>query len=588
MEETDRQGVPASEILSNGNLGAGCYKNLDQALGQDLASLKAERYPHLIHQKKGPGRLQDLAKFWGGGKINFAEPAGETSFKFLMEKKLEGGRKVVALARLEGGLEEGKESTAVYRMEKLIFQGPKGGCVNFLERIPKNIRVRMRVGQTTIPADASYDSRRFWYSDDSKEINIGQIKSFRDVASIWHEGGHVVYYQRLSKTEREWHHRARAVFDYAVKAFEGGRPSTVGKDYLVARWVVGQQERLASSWAVEDLNAVKDLLVIDPHLADKISGDLEGFLQTYDFFLMPDVAVSELAQKIPASKADLIYEHMETYRDIRYWLEEHGLDFGEEDVFGTSSGEYRVALNKNEDIEFTFTPNNFLAPRITGTIGVLGGIVNWYYFRNFQWRLKIKGEEIVGHFMPFAALSLHIPKTFIRNHDKRFLAAEKDLEKGLIETSLEKTPRKEAALKDIEWLKAIFLPIVPDIEELDPMTKAKRLMGGGELKPSAVDNSTDVTDAINPVRRRSNLCAKISARIIERVQLKGLSYDSSFDPETGRRIGGKWELLVMICEKGLRKLGLNQEIPDRFLTNDPKAEERKLIEMAARYFAESG
>lgn len=576
-------GETGAEIIQPGNspeiskseAKKGCYGSVDEALGQSLDGLRLGEFDrHLDPEITPPGTLKNLADFWGKSRIDISYP--ETGGqRVLIEKPLEDGRSVVAVIVPD-------EELATYKFEKLIFVGPEGKCVNFLERIPEEVRVKITVEEKEKPEDSiENNDDKFFFRPTTSEIYIGQINSFLKTAGVWHEGGHAVSDSMMSNEEKEGQNAARKVFKTFYRFFSSGEldktkgiEERIGMDYQTARFLIANEERLASLWAQQDLKELSEFLAIDYNLADQICDMHETFWQSYDEFLMPETGVSVLAKEIYGNNAELIEGHYDNYNMLRYWLEEHGVKPGDQVTFKLSDdGQYQAELTENGVMVFSFLPENVQNPQIIGSVAPFGSHISSI--------LGAKKEEV--------SIVLKDPKLFKKymKDSGQALEVESFFEEALIMGLVD---REQIAREDIAWLKETFKTCIPSVERLDPLAFAEWLLNNTESDISSQHSDTQskaVNIATSPLKRKNEFCRNIGRRIMSDASLSAELLFRKFDPASGKKLKDDWDRLVLISKTALEKINPPEEVPVPGLSADPAAAERKILEMTAKYLAKS-
>lgn len=555
----------------------GVYESPDKALGSEIVSVLSgkEGVVSTVHAKDARMTVdKEIFLTWKIDSLRYFSAEG--GIKYLIEKDLEGGRKVVLVASFEK-VEPGVESSSVsvFNVEKLILQGPKGTCVNFLERIPEGTGVKMRVGKVKKPEEAMMAHKHdYWFTPRRNEITIDSINSILDIGALWHEGGHAISYDSESEAEREIHSQARRVVMRVGKFLNEGDlyevREEIGKieeeeqmDYLTARLVVANEEQSASLWAINDLSSMADGLVINAEIGDQACRGFEKSLQTYDVPLIPEVAASEAAKGLSSEEADAVWHHYEEYFDLKYWLEEHGLKQGDKIYFDVpNEGRFNFSIDES-------------------------GIVSARF-------LSQDGKKWISLAISFMGCSLSVTEKEGRSEENLFLSPKGTIEvKGIKEiVAAEKffkeslvfalVQREKLARQDIEWIRETFKPL-ENLDWLDPLGRITNLlkMKGKETREALSNEIEELDKATSPLRRLDTFCLRLGLQIIRDFGLDPDIFNYKFNSKTGQGIKGEWDRLVFVCEEALAVSGTEQPVPNRYLSTEPKIEERKILEMVA-------
>lgn len=565
----------------------GHYGTLEDAFGSDW---------NLIHNPEtsfaaNPQGLYEgdklLCANWQGAEIRHYQDESKHSRTYI-HRELEDGRSVhiiVSLGGTEPNLTKNSE-TQLYRVEKLIFTGASGvDCVNFCEaELPEGVSVTMKIGNfdfedgTRLKSDSHMAFRL-----KAKQIVFNTIDKVLDIGSLAHERGHAVSCcQQGNEEEQDLQSSAYMLMKEGKKHFQQGNFSAIELleakyklDYQSARYIVAREEQKASLLGLKWLEKYQKPLRINAELMAKIDEDNERALITYDAPFLPDASVaSKVAKQVDEEKAEVIWEHLNLYGDILYWLREHHLDEGESlDIF-LNTGKATVAFEPGSGgwIRFNFDP--YKPDEENTVIAIISPILS-----------AITVTKSIGEGWTDYILDISSPEKFIERLSgvKDVVEKEEDIVRILIYGLIK---REEEARDKCEWLKAIFKSNYPGIEQLDPFTVAEQVLSGkvkGALaKTDQITQLEYALQQINPLSRWDQLCLSLGNRFLR--FFEGTADTYHFDPQTGRRLTDSFDKLVTICRDKLSAIFPPEKIPDRYLSTNLAETNLRILELAAQNF----
>lgn len=550
----------------------GCYDNADQAFGGKLQTYLSDEASSEIGQDSEIPQYKRLATHWTEGKVRVVpdKETGET--KFFIERTLEGGRKAYVLAK-PNGIEKDSD---IYNVETMVFQGIDGKCVNFMERIPKDVMVKINVGDYKTPNDAIHaKSLNYYYSPSAKEIHFDHIKSFIDVASLFHEAGHAVDDTTLSPEEKKQGSTARFISKTVREGWGSGDLKIVkmiedkmGMTFEKARQIVAREEIIASQWAKGELEMLRDQLGLEPSLATKVCETFEEYWQTYDQFTLPDVSASRLGRENPNITA--AWAHVANYEQLASLVKEYGLEENNSLVLNLNGLKVNITHGMYGTIGVFLISENKTDPSIST-------IISPYYCT-----VKKSDTMADGLIDEVARLELYDPKSLAESTNAvTALDAEKQVEKILTEG----LDFRQGELNDyIVWLKETFRRYLPNIDEIDPLNRVANIEQTSERVLSKYLASR--YDVATPKRRFDVLCRELMWRIAEDFQLDPNRYlEVNYNSWNGEK-ANDWTRLVSLCQEAVVNDFDNEiEVPDLNFSQDRKTDERRIVALATHSLA---
>lgn len=562
----------------------GCFQNVNEALGFDVNKLDHDGWIDFPADKyKDSQDLKKLVTEWEVVKGKREIIGTKEELVFYLEKSLEGGRKAHIVASI-GDYEKGTDGALypVLNVRNLVFQGPKGGCVDFAKRIDDGVHINYRPGESVAPPGAvEMKKRNYWFLGETGEISFSGIESFFDTASLWHEAGHA-HDDKNNPQDRELRGQARIVQHDVLVALEFTKgPEEIEKieerenmDFVMAKFIISKSERYASLWAMEDLRTVKDILDINPSLADTMCNNLEASLRTYDQPYIPVVSASELGRNFPPELKEKVYKRFGNWEEIAELMheyEEYGLRIGKDfEVDISSVGRMKFGFFDPGMMYFSYYPEDRKQQNYHYISSMLISDVDLYPDMDSFMQEK-KTKHLVNCSNPMTI------ETSAADFDIT-LETEENIKQLLLEGLVIK---EDETFGRIGWIYDTVKAYIPDVDSFDPNTQALKQLEERHGKIQTGLPPEELKKALSLTHREQTICREVGDRFAQDLGVDFGEIGFIFDPNTGERLMSEWDRMMKICHVGLTNA--HEPVPDYTLSTDPEHAQKQVIETVVRY-----